>query len=309
MQGFFYICNMLARLLFILCFSPLYLLCQEVWIRSNENTICSNSAPSLIYIDFQNKGVPPYTFVYSIDNVNQDTIITSLNIYKIKTSIAGEYNIVYFSDAAVNGPDSITGSVEINVNFAPTASINVSEDTISNIAPRVRFFNFENTNIVNWIWDFDDGNLIYEESPTYIFPTNDISISSPYKYFPVKLVVEDFNGCLDTAYYNICMKSDYFFYIPNSFTPDNDGLNDKLCVEYSGIRESTFLFNIFDSEGGLVFRTEDINILECSADKGWDGTHYLTKKDLPADTYMYEFYFQDLEGWKKKDFGLIILVR
>lgn len=300
---------MLRRLLLILCLSPLYLLCQEVWIRSDEKTICSNATPAYIYIDFQNKGVPPYSFVYSIDNINQDTIITSLNIFEITTSIAGEYNIVYFSDAAVNGPDSITGSVIINVNPAPSAIIHVSEDTISPIDSRVRFFSFNNTNIVNWVWDFDDGNLIYEKNPTYIFSVNDISVSSPYKYYPVKLVVEDVNGCLDTADYNICMKSDYFFYIPNSFTPDNDGLNDKLCVEYSGIRESTFLFNIFDSEGGLVFRTEDINILECSANRGWDGTHYITNKDLPADTYMYEFYLQDFEGWKKKDFGLIVLVR
>jgi len=48
--------------------------------------------------------------------------------------------------------------------------------------------------------------------------------------------------------------------------------------------------------------------LKCS-DGGWDGTHYKTKKALPSDTYIYEIYFQDFEGWKHKEYGTIVLVR
>jgi len=105
------------------------------------------------------------------------------------------------------------------------------------------------------------------------------------------------------------MHSEYFFWIPASFTPDNDKLNDKLCLEFNGIRESTFLFNIFNSEGSLVFATNDVNGLSCSFEGGWDGNHYISGKELPSDTYVYEFYFQDLEGWKHKRLGAIILVR
>jgi hypothetical protein len=31
--------------------------------------------------------------------------------------------------------------------------------------------------------------------------------------------------------------------------------------------------------------------------------------DLPPDTYVYEMYFQDFEGWKHKEYGHIILIR
>jgi len=42
---------------------------------------------------------------------------------------------------------------------------------------------------------------------------------------------------------------------------------------------------------------------------GWDGKHYKAKNDLPSDTYIYEIYYQDFEGWKHNEYGSIILIR
>ena len=103
------------------------------------------------------------------------------------------------------------------------------------------------------------------------------------------------------------MQSDYFFWVPNSFSPNNDGLNDQFCIFFNGIRETTFLFNIFNSSGSLVYATDNIKDISCSFQKGWDGRHYKSNELLSSDTYVYEIYFQDLEGWKHKKFGTIIL--
>ena len=120
--------------MFILFFNQLN--AQKVVIYG-QDTICSNNEYATVFLDFQNKGVPPYSVVYSINNIPQDTIITSLNVYNIKTKIPGTYLIEYFSDAADNGLDSISGSAFVKVIHKPSIQLFVSNDTISIISPKV----------------------------------------------------------------------------------------------------------------------------------------------------------------------------
>jgi gliding motility-associated-like protein len=98
-------------------------------------------------------------------------------------------------------------------------------------------------------------------------------------------------------------------YIPNSFTPDLDGINDNFCIEYNGIRENTFLFKVFNSQGDLMFQSANPLELKCNEeDGGWNGKS-LQDIDLPLDIYAYEIYFQDFGGWKHQEYGTINLVR
>jgi gliding motility-associated-like protein len=57
-------------------------------------------------------------------------------------------------------------------------------------------------------------------------------------------------------------------YIPNAFTPDNDGLNDKFMVRASGI-QLVKSFRIFNRWGELVF--EKTNFQPNDPANGWDG--------------------------------------
>ena len=55
---------------------------------------------------------------------------------------------------------------------------------------------------------------------------------------------------------------------------DFDGVNDKFCLSYNGIRISTFYINIYDRNSGLVFSSNNIDEMLCELDaKAWDGTH------------------------------------
>ena len=47
-------------------------------------------------------------------------------------------------------------------------------------------------------------------------------------------------------------------YVPNAFTPNNDGRNDVFIVESKG-EINKFNLKIFDRWGELVFSTDDIN--------------------------------------------------
>ena len=69
-------------------------------------------------------------------------------------------------------------------------------------------------------------------------------------------------------------------YIPNAFTPNNDGENDSFRVRASSLI-TDFYFVIYDRWGEQIFESEDIAT-------GWDGT--FRGRTLPPDVY--GFYVQ-----------------
>ena len=41
-------------------------------------------------------------------------------------------------------------------------------------------------------------------------------------------------GCSDTTTKQIWISDEYWMYIPNAFTPNNDNTNDVFCIQYNG---------------------------------------------------------------------------
>lgn len=75
-------------------------------------------------------------------------------------------------------------------------------------------------------------------------------------------------------------------YIPLSFTPNADGLNDYLSVSYSESISSGSI-KIFDRWGGLLYTNENLNFK-------WDGTK--NGRPLPQSVYYYEFSYTKSGG-------------
>jgi len=76
--------------------------------------------------------------------------------------------------------------------------------------------------------------------------------------------IDTITSCSVTDEYEIIVSTEVFANVPNAFTPNNDGLNDLLKVEYSLGIGADFNFKIFNRWGKLMFETNDKN-------KGWDG--------------------------------------
>ena len=88
------------------------------------------------------------------------------------------------------------------------------------------------------------------------------------------------------------VKNDFNVFIPNSFTPNSDGLNDEFSPVFSkyGLDSRTFEMQIFDRWGKSIYSTKDVT-------KGWDGS--LNNKGdvlLKEDNYVYKLRYKDLEG-------------
>jgi gliding motility-associated-like protein len=94
------------------------------------------------------------------------------------------------------------------------------------------------------------------------------------------VVGTDINGCSNKDTVVVIRKGGkYFgFEIPNSFTPNNDGLNDCFGVTYWG-ETRNFHLQVYNRWGEKVFET--VNAFEC-----WDGKY----KGAPSDPGNYVFY-------------------
>ncbi|HEX7691730.1 MAG TPA: gliding motility-associated C-terminal domain-containing protein, partial [Sediminibacterium sp.] len=71
-------------------------------------------------------------------------------------------------------------------------------------------------------------------------------------------------------------------FIPNAFSPDGDGINDRLIVQGKGVKVVKS-FRIYNRWGELVF--EKLNFYPGDAGSGWDGT--IRGKAAPPDVFVY----------------------
>ena len=65
-------------------------------------------------------------------------------------------------------------------------------------------------------------------------------------------------------------------FVPNAFTPNNDGNNDLLLVRSNGVKEMDFF--VLDRWGNEVFRTTNQR-------DGWNGKYHNDGRELSSDVY------------------------
>jgi gliding motility-associated-like protein len=109
------------------------------------------------------------------------------------------------------------------------------------------------------------------------------TIATPFVTTTYTFTATSIYGCTSTDVITItvgCENSQVF--IPNSFTPNGDGVNDRFFVQAKGISKVT-KFLIFGRWGQLVYERYNIDANDAAA--GWDGQY----KDvmMPPGVYYY----------------------
>ena len=121
-------------------------------------------------------------------------------------------------------------------------------------------------------------------------------MASPTENIIYRLTVRSANGCFtvsDEVAINVREK----LTIPNSFTPNGDGINDILTIPgLDSYKQSTL--TIYDRAGQPIFKS-------IGYPKPWDGSH--DGKPLPIGTY---YYIIDLKSYEHKRLsGYIFLIK
>tara|TARA_B100000795_G_scaffold199168_1_gene152997 strand:+ start:109 stop:1011 length:903 start_codon:yes stop_codon:yes gene_type:complete len=300
---------MIRNIIVVLLF-PFLVSAQSAFISGND-TVCDNAnSPAEVKIDFTG-ATSPFTFVYAINGISEPSITTNINPYIIHANEEGTYTLTSF----VNGLGLISGSASVTLIPAPIAIIHLNPDTLSVIYPIANFVSQSTGNIVSWDWNFGDNTLnINTENPSHVY-------SDSSAIFQATLIIQDINECLDTVSKIVFMINDekdesHWMWIPNSFTPNNEEPNNNFCIEFNSIQQETFIFKVYNSQGDMMYQSiipDNLrccrNPPNCSEKGGWNGKHYLTNKDLPSDTYVYELFYKEYKGWKHSEYGSIILIR
>jgi gliding motility-associated-like protein len=117
--------------------------------------------------------------------------------------------------------------------------------------------------------------------------------------YQIMQVVHNEYGCTDTAYVTIEILPEFRFWIPNSFTPNSDGLNDIFKPSIMGVDDYKFM--IFDRWGEMIFTTGN-------PQAGWNGNY---KGDpCQEDVYVYRIMFRDQVELKEHHYiGHVTLIR
>ncbi|MBN1108014.1 MAG: gliding motility-associated C-terminal domain-containing protein [Bacteroidales bacterium] len=114
--------------------------------------------------------------------------------------------------------------------------------------------------------------LKFDDSPLDTIKTINDKYQFSYNHYPGEIIAGcygvkafDANGNESLMSTVVCIDSCQFYEIPNVFTPNNDGKNDKLVARTSGLVEKVD-FKIFNRNGLLIFSTDRPRI-------EWDGTY------------------------------------
>lgn len=180
----------------------------------------------------------------------------------------GSYTVSYITQTDKGCNDTVTQTNIVTVNETPSASFDYSPDNPLAGQP----IDFNNTSQLNDINEWTvNGSVI----------SSDIDINSTFNSdrIEVCLRVENLAGCEAISCDSISISSLNHLYIPNTFTPNLDGVNDRFNVSFFGNEIESYNLLIFNRWGELIFSSDLI-------DKPWDGTHNNTI--CPTDTYIWK---------------------
>ncbi len=204
----------------------------------------------------------------------------------------GEYTIGVKDEYGCTFEQQFTMGVEdpIAVDLGPDTVITLGQNII--IDPD---FAVDTSDILKIIWEnAPDGCnqcLLFEDQPL--------------KTIIYKIIIYTEEGCVDEDEKKVVVQSMDHIFIPNVFSPNGDGKNDRVQISVSTAVKVIKSFRIYDRWGNQVygvnnFDPEDSNI-------GWDGS--MKGDPLNPAVFVYYIEYELLTGLPLVQKGSITLVR
>ncbi len=178
-----------------------------------------------------------------------------------------KYRVVAYEGSCI--PD--TSHVDLVVHPKPTVTVR-GENTI--VAGTSADLLASGQHIVRFLWS---------PSVTLSCETCSNPIASPYKTTTYTVKVFTKYECVDSAHVTIhvlCDESQLF--IPNTFTPNGDGINDIFMVRGTGI-STLKSFRVYNRWGQVMYERTNVAVNE--KEFGWDGN--FNGAQLPPDVYVW----------------------
>ncbi|MFI5150587.1 MAG: PKD domain-containing protein [Bacteroidia bacterium] len=198
--------------------------------------------------------------------------------------VAGTYPVTYNVTDIHGCIGTMTIPNFINALPRPEAAFTDSPNPATILNPMINFTN-TSTNGISYRWTFGDPG---DSASVLQNPTHTYLDTGCYN---VTLIVWGNNGCTDTAMHPVCIRPDFTFYAPNTFTPNGDGKNEEWMPYGIGIDPNNYDLMMFDRWGNLMFETHTWG-------HGWDGRANQGSNIAQIDTYVWKVNLKDVLGNK-----------
>lgn len=208
---------------------------------------------------------------------------TGETAFQIEPTVDGIYEATAYA-----GPCQYTDQVVVEI--IPPLLIDLGEDirvcegTPVALSPEINGFSYPLE--YSWSNGLLASEIAVEESDVY-----QVDVTSTCESVSDDVWVE-FEAC------------DCRVYVPNTFTPDNDGINDVFQA-VATCDMIHYTFSVFNRNGELVFSTQDTEAV-------WNGSHRAGTHYVPDGVYAWrmEYTYLDLSGTiSKQDTGHVLVIR
>jgi gliding motility-associated-like protein len=182
----------------------------------------------------------------------------------------GNYQVSLITSVAFGCSDTATASITIN----PLPTIKGPAEISTPVGIPVTIPFTYSSDVTTWAWT-PAANLSCSDCAN---PSATLQFDQEYT-----VIVTDSSNCTDTASIlikTVCNDENYF--IPNTFSPNNDGVNDYFYPRGRSIYNIQSM-RVFNRWGQMVFQRQ--NFPANSETMGWDGT--FNGHPAPSDAYVY----------------------
>ena len=234
---------------------------------------CFAADDGLISLSNISGGQPPYQISFDGGPFLNQTQFTNLG--------AADYSIV------VQDQNGCISELSVNLEqpreVVVTLTTNIDGENVIQLGDSVRLTAVYDPNIpidtIRWEPDsigFGNSNSVWV---------------SPQVTSSFSVTIQDTSGCTDTDRLSVIVEKDRPVYIPNVFSPNEDGRNDVFFIQSGKGVKAIQSFLIFNRWGETVFELYDFQPNDPG--QGWDGTFRGERMNAGVFAYFAEVEFED----------------
>ncbi len=170
---------------------------------------------------------------------------------------------------------------EVTIYQVPIANFSSDPEFVTILNPTYEFTDLSSAGVNSWNWNFGDFTSESIQNPEHTYQDTG--------FYAVTLIVS--NGfCEDTIIKFVQVKPDFFFAIPNTFTPDGDGINELFMPgSLVGVSEDDYNFFVYDRWGEKIWEGHNLS-------DGWDGTAKGGSEIVQTGVYVWKIKLKGIDG-------------
>ncbi len=255
-----------------------------------EKTITINATPKVVFTALGSvcQEVLPFQFTQASDvsgvggsGIYSGAGVTAAGIFSPAIAGIGTHPIKYVYTSSAGCADSLTQNITVNATPMVDAGKNIS----LHIGSQVRLSPTVTGNILSYTWTPAIGLSNNHLANPVATPTDDITY---------RLTVISTDSCTATDTIRILILK--LPIIPNTFTPNNDGVNDVWNIKNLD-RYPDCIMDIYNRYGMLMYHSIGYG-------NAWDGRY--NGQDVPVGTY---YYVLNLRDGSKNYGGYVTVIR